>query len=78
MSMGLVVALAACLIAAPMVGAKTKSTHKVSCKQIKDTMASGKSAEDTAKELNVSEKTVKGCTAPAHPHHHKTTAKKTT
>ena len=42
--------------------AKTRH-HRVSCKQIKDAIAAGKSEEDVAKDLKVSATTVKHCTA---------------
>jgi len=60
---------AACLVVAPPVGAKSKSTHKVSCQQIKDAMASGKTAEEVQKDLNVSASRVKSCTTPSTKHH---------
>jgi hypothetical protein len=68
--------VAAALVAATLVGPSAFAKGKkpaVSCKQIKDAMASGKSSEDVQKDLNVTESRVKGCTAPAH---HKHTSKK--
>ena len=54
-----------------------KSTSpKVSCKEIKDAMAAGKTAEDVEKDMKVSASRVKSCTAPAH-HKGKATAKHT-
>jgi hypothetical protein len=58
---------------APVLAAKRAVHHAVSCKQIKDAVAAGKSTEDVAKDLNVSAARVKGCTAPAPRHHRKAT-----
>jgi ubiquitin len=68
--------VAAALVAAMLVGPSAFAKGKkptVSCKQIKDAMASGKSAEDVQKDMNVTASRVKSCTAPAH---HKHTSKK--
>ena len=56
---------AAVLAGTPALAAKR---HTVSCKAIKDAIASGKSADDVAKELKTSATRVKNCTAPATPH----------
>jgi len=46
--------------------AAKKTPHKgATCQQVKDALASGKSAADAAKELNVSEARVKSCTTTA-------------
>jgi len=66
-STGILPLLAAGLLVAAPVSAGTHAAHHtVSCKQIKDAMASGKSADDVAKEMKVSATHVKNCTAPAH------------
>ena len=67
---------AAVLIASPALATK-HAGHKstVSCKQIKDAIASGKSADDVAKDMKVSSARVKNCTAPTTKHHKKGTAK---
>ncbi len=69
--------MAGLMVGSPAVAATKKkaATHKVSCKEIKDAIAAGKSEEDTAKELKTSAATVKKCTAPA-PTHHRATKKK--
>jgi len=61
------------LVTSPAIAAKKKAPA-VSCKQIKDAMASGKTAEEVEKDLNVSAARVKSCTAPS-AKHHKTTHK---
>ena len=68
---------------AMFVGSPSSAAHKktskttVSCKQIKDAIAAGKSEEDVQKDLKVSATRVKNCTAPtAHPGKHRA-AKKT-
>jgi len=65
-SAGLVALLAAVSLGVVPAGATTAKhkahTPRVSCKQIKDAIASGKSAEDVAKELKVSAGRVKSCT----------------
>jgi len=50
----------------------------VSCKQIKDAIAAGKSEEDVQKDLNVTATRVKSCTAPAPAHRGKRRADKKT
>jgi hypothetical protein len=75
-STGLVAFLIAVSLGAAPAAATTAKhkarTPKVSCTQIKDAIASGKSADDVAKELKVSATRVKTCTAPAAKHeaHH--------
>ncbi len=65
----LISALAAlALVTSPALAAKKKAPA-VSCKQIKDAMASGKTAEEVEKDLNVSASRVKSCTAPSAKHH---------
>jgi hypothetical protein len=50
---------------APAFATTAKHTHhKVSCKQIKEAIDGGKSAEDVQKELHVSASRVKQCTTP--------------
>ena len=53
--------------ASPATAAKAK--HTVSCKQIKDAIAAGKSADEVAKDLKTTDKHVKSCTTPAAKHH---------
>jgi hypothetical protein len=62
---------AVALVATPAV-AKKHAAHQPSCKQIKDAIASGKSADDVAKDMKVTATRVKSCTAPPskHPAHH--------
>lgn len=55
-------------------GHKMAAKPKVTCKQIKDAIAGGKSADDAAKDLSVSAARVKSCTTA--PKKHKRTAKK--
>jgi len=68
------------LVVALVVGTPALATHKpahtVSCKQIKDALASGKTTEDVEKDMKVSAARVKSCTAPSH-HKSKETAKHT-
>jgi hypothetical protein len=63
----------AVLLGSPALATKHHST--VSCKQIKDAIASGKSADEVAKDMKVSSSRVKSCTAPPAKHHKKGTAK---
>jgi hypothetical protein len=56
------------LVGSPALAAKKKAPA-VSCKQIKDAMTSGKTAEEVQKDLNVSAARVKGCTTPSTKHH---------
>ncbi len=71
-----VLAFAMCAGTPAFAKAKRSSKPSVSCKQIKDAMASGKSEDDVQKDLNVSATRVKSCTAPRATHHRKSTAKK--
>ena len=67
--LALISALAAlALVTSPAIAAKKKAPA-VSCKQIKDAMASGKTAEEVQKDLNVSASRVKSCTTPSTKHH---------
>ena len=61
------------LVGSPAFATKHKAPS-VSCKQIKDAMASGKTAEEVEKDLKVSASHVKNCTEPS-TKHHKTTHK---
>ena len=74
----MVVAAAATAV---LVGSPASAAHKratVSCKQIKDAIAAGKSEEDVQKDLNVTATRVKSCTAPAPAHRGKRRAAKKT
>ena len=74
------VMMVAVLATAVLVGSPALAAHKkqsVSCKQIKDAIAAGKSEEDVQKDLKVSATRVKNCTAPAPAKHGKKSAKKT-
>jgi hypothetical protein len=76
-SVGLLALLAAgLLVAAPVSAAKRHAARHAgpTCKQIKDAIASGKSADDVAKDMKVSATRVKNCTEPA-PHAKKSTKK---
>jgi hypothetical protein len=71
--------MVALLATAVLVGSPAVAAHKrqtVSCKQIKDAIAAGKSEEDVQKDLKVSAARVKNCTAPAPAKKHRA-AKKT-
>jgi len=76
------VMMVAVLATAVLVGSPASAAHKrmarttVSCKQIKDAIAAGKSEEDVEKDMKVSAKRVKSCTAPAPAKKHRA-AKKT-
>jgi hypothetical protein len=59
------------LVASPATA--KKKAPSVSCKQIKDAMASGKTSEEVQKDLKVSASRVKGCTTPSTKHHKKAT-----
>jgi hypothetical protein len=70
---------AASLVGSPALAAGHPAHHGVACKQIKEALDSGKSADDVAKDLKVSASRVKdvaakGCTAPAAKHGKKGTA----
>jgi len=75
-------AMVAALATAVLVGSPALAAHKrmarstVSCKEIKDAIAAGKSEEDVQKEKNVSAARVKSCTTPAPAKKHRA-AKKT-
>ena len=77
----MVVAAAATAV---LVGSPASAAHKrmaratVSCKQIKDAIAAGKSEEDVQKDLKVTATRVKSCTAPAPAHRGKRRAAKKT
>jgi len=58
----------------PALAAKKATHHMVSCKEIKDAMAAGKSADDVAKDLNVTSARVKACTAPSTGKRHRKAA----
>jgi len=62
-----VLAIAA-LGASPAAAVKHRTHRTVSCQQIKDALASGKSEEDVEKDLHVTEARMKQCTAPAKAH----------
>lgn len=64
------VVVAAALAASPASAAK-KAMHKVSCKEIKAAVDSGKSEDQVSKDLNVSAKTVKNCMSPPAKSHRK-------
>jgi len=76
------VTMVAALATAVLVGSPALAAHKrmarstVSCKEIKDAIAAGKSEEDVQKEKNVSAARVKSCTTPAPAKKHRA-AKKT-
>jgi hypothetical protein len=67
--------VAAALVAAPAVHAKKQAHHGVSCKQIKDAMASGKSADDVVKDMKTTQAHVKSCTTPTQHHAKKKSTK---
>jgi hypothetical protein len=58
------------LVASPALAHKKAKQPAVSCKEIKDAMAAGKTADDVAKDLKTTAKRVKTCTAPAPAKHH--------
>ena len=67
-------------MAALIIGAPAQAKHKaassaVSCQQVRDALASGKSPEDVAKDLKTTDARVKACTAPPKHGHHKATKK---
>ena len=71
----IVVAMAlGALMAAPALAHKKKAAHPaVPCKDIKEAMGTGKTADEVAKELNTTAAHVKSCTTP--PKHHGSTHK---
>ena len=72
-TVGLLSLATAMMLVASPAGAKT--SHKVSCKQIKEALASGKSAEDVAADLKTSVSHVNQCSKSSSKKSHKTTAK---
>jgi len=78
------VMVVAAAVTAVLVGSPASAAHKrmarttVSCQQIKDAIAAGKSEEDVEKDLKVSATRVKSCTAPAPAHRSKRRAAKKT
>ena len=74
LALGCVAAAAAVAGSPALVAAKKTTHHTVSCKEIKDAVAAGKTADEVAKDLNVSASRVKTCTTPS-TKHHKTTHK---
>ena len=76
MGLAMVSALAVvAMVGAPALATKKTSKHTVSCKEIKDAVASGKSADDVAKDMNVTASRVKSCTTPSTKHHKASTKK---
>jgi hypothetical protein len=73
LALGCLVAAAA-VAGSPVLAAKKATHHTVSCKEIKDAVAAGKTADEVAKDLKVSASRVKTCTTPS-TKHHKTTHK---
>ncbi|HLK12615.1 MAG TPA: hypothetical protein VKW76_14660 [Candidatus Binatia bacterium] len=67
-------AAATALVASPALAKKAHHTA-VTCQKIKDAIASGKTADDVAKEMKVSAARVKACTTPAKPRKSKKAAK---
>jgi len=66
---------AASLLASPALAVRHSTRHTgVSCKQIKEAIDAGKSAEEVARDLKVSALRVKSCTTPAAKHGRKGTA----
>ncbi len=65
---------AASLVGSPALATKRPARHTVTCKQIKDALDSGKSADDVARDLKVTGARVKSCTTPAVKHGKKGTA----
>ena len=59
----------AVLVASPATATKKKAKHTVSCQQIKDAIAGGKSAEEVAKDLKTTDAHVKSCTTSSAKHH---------
>ena len=68
-TVGLLSLVAAMMLAASPAAAKT--THKVSCKKVKEALASGKSAEDVATELKTTVAHVNHCSNPSAKKSHK-------
>jgi hypothetical protein len=59
----------AAFVASPAMAAKKTAKHTVSCKQIKEAIAGGKSADEVAKDLKTTDAHVKSCTSPTAKHH---------
>jgi hypothetical protein len=59
-------AAATAFVVTPAMAKKAHHTA-VTCQKIKDAIASGKTADDVAKEMKVSAARVKACTTPARP-----------
>ncbi|MFN8543506.1 MAG: hypothetical protein U0807_04790 [Candidatus Binatia bacterium] len=62
MTVTLAVLAAGALLASPVLAKRAARHHAATCKQVKDGIAAGKSAEDVAKDLKVSQARVKACT----------------
>ena len=60
----LALAVATAFVASPALARRAHHTA-VKCQKIKDAIASGKTADDVAKEMKVSAARVKACTTPA-------------
>jgi hypothetical protein len=57
------------LVASPALAHKKKAAHPaVSCKDIKEAMGAGKTADEVAKDLKTTPARVKSCTAPPKQH----------
>ena len=59
----------AVFVASPAMATTKPAKHTVSCKQIKDAIAAGKSADEVAKDLKTTDAHVKSCTTPSAKHH---------
>ena len=59
----------AVFVASQAMATKKPAKHTVSCKQIKNAMAAGKSAEEVAKDLKTTDSHVKSCTTSSAKHH---------
>lgn len=66
---------AASLVGSPALATKHAVRHTTSCKEIKEAVDSGKSADEVAKDMKVSAARVKSCTTPAVRHGKRGTAK---
>ena len=61
-------------VVAPATAKKKAAKHSVSCKQINEAIAGGKSAEEVAKDLKTTDAHVKSCATPTkHAGHHAAT-----
>ncbi len=63
----MVLAMAMAAVVASPVLAKGHKKHVVSCEQIRDAIAAGKTPDEVRKELKVSKKKVKNCTKTSAP-----------